>query len=81
MIDLAIPKLIFDIIQDVRARHGDRPALVGVAGAQGSGKSTICGLLEASNRPRFAHFSMDDVYLSKAVREERARLHGRGLPP
>jgi D-glycerate 3-kinase len=76
VIDLAIPKLIYDVIQDVRARHPDRPALVGVSGAQGSGKSTICGLLEASNRPRFAHFSMDDVYLPKAAREERARLHG-----
>jgi D-glycerate 3-kinase len=67
-----VATLIFEIIQDVRARHPERPALVGVGGAQGSGKSTICGLLEAVNRPRFAHFSLDDVYLTKAERVWRA---------
>lgn len=76
MIDLALPTLIYDIIQDVRARHPERPALVGVSGAQGSGKSTVCRLIEMANRPRFAYFSMDDVYLTKAERAERARLHG-----
>jgi D-glycerate 3-kinase len=75
--DLAIPTLIFDIIKDVRTRHPGRPALVGVSGAQGSGKSTVCGLLEAANRSRFAAFSMDDVYLTREERQERARLHQR----
>lgn len=65
--------LIYDIIQDIRARHPDRPALVGVSGAQGSGKTTVCKLLEAANRPRFAYFSMDDVYLTRAEREANAR--------
>jgi D-glycerate 3-kinase len=68
-----IATLIFDIIQEVRACHPERPALVGVAGAQGSGKSYHCRLLEAANRTRFAHFSMDDVYLTKAERIELAR--------
>lgn len=77
MIDLAVPDLIYEIIQDVRGRVQNRPALVGVSGAQGSGKSTLCRLIEMANRPRFAYFSMDDVYLTKAEREERARLHGK----
>lgn len=71
MIDLAIPTLIYDVIQKVRARPSDRPALIGVGGAQGSGKSTVCWLLTQSNKPRFAHFSLDDVYLTQA---ERAAL-------
>ena len=50
---------------------------VGVGGAQGSGKSYQCRLLAMANQPRFAHFSLDDVYLTKAEREERARMHGK----
>jgi len=69
----ALPKLIYDVIRDVRARRPERPALIGVAGAQGSGKTHVCTLLEAANRPRFAHFSLDDVYLTRAEREELAR--------
>lgn len=77
--DLAIPTLIYDIIQNARARHPGRPALVGVSGAQGSGKSTICGLIEATNRPRFAYFSMDDIYLTQAERQARAQLQDRPI--
>jgi D-glycerate 3-kinase len=68
-----VATLIYDIIQDVRARRPDRPALVGVAGAQGSGKTTVCKLLEAANRPRFAYFSLDDVYWPKNQREQLAK--------
>ncbi len=67
-----IPTLIFDIIQDLRVRNPDRPALIGVGGAQGSGKSYNCRLLAMANQPRFAHFSLDDVYLTKAERVWRA---------
>jgi D-glycerate 3-kinase len=67
-----IASLIYNVIKDVRAKHPDRPALIGVAGAQGSGKTYVCQLLEAANRPRFAHFSLDDVYLTKAERVWRA---------
>jgi D-glycerate 3-kinase len=77
MIDFALPTLLYDIIKDARARNPDRPALINVGGAQGSGKSTVCQLLEAANRGRFAHFSMDDVYLTRAERESRARLQQR----
>lgn len=66
--------IIYDLIQRERARHRDRPVLIGVSGAQGSGKSTVCRLLEMANRPRFAHFSLDDVYWSKAERADLGRL-------
>lgn len=70
----AVAEIIYDTIQKQRALHPERSVLVGVAGAQGSGKTTACRLLEMSNRPRFAHFSLDDVYWSKAEREDVARL-------
>jgi D-glycerate 3-kinase len=66
--------IIYDVIQAQRALHPDRPALIGVAGAQGSGKTTVCALLAQANQPRFAHFSLDDVYWSKAEREDVAKL-------
>lgn len=68
----AIPTLIFNIIRDLRARRPEQPALVGVGGAQGSGKTHWCTVLEGGNRGRFAHFSLDDVYLTKAERVWRA---------
>lgn len=68
-----IPVLLFDVIQDLRARNPDKPPLIGVGGAQGSGKSFACRLLAMANQPRFAHFSLDDVYFSRAVREQMAR--------
>jgi D-glycerate 3-kinase len=68
-----IPDLIYRLIQERRSLRPGRPALIGVAGAQGSGKTHVCMLLEAANRPRFAHFSLDDVYLTKAEREAKAR--------
>jgi D-glycerate 3-kinase len=64
----AIPTIIHDVIQTQRALHPDRPVLIGVAGAQGSGKTTACQLLEATNRPRYANFSIDDVYFDTAQR-------------
>jgi D-glycerate 3-kinase len=73
VIENPIPELIYRVIQEQRARHPGRPALIGVAGAQGSGKTHWCRLIEAANRPRFAHFSLDDVYLTKAERERLAR--------
>ncbi len=68
----AVPEIIYSFIERQRARNPDRPALIGVAGAQGSGKTTAVQLLEAANRPRFAQFSLDDVYLTKAERVWRA---------
>jgi len=71
-----VPSVIYDLIERQRARNPERPALIGVAGAQGSGKTTAVQLLEAANRPRFAQFSIDDVYLDRDQRAEMAtRTH------
>ncbi len=73
---IGVPNIIYDVIERQRARHPDRPAVIGVAGAQGSGKTTAVQLLEAANRPRFAQFSIDDVYLDRDQRVEMAaRTH------
>jgi D-glycerate 3-kinase len=67
-----IAVLIYEIIQKLRVRNPDRPALIGVSGAQGSGKSFQCRLLAMANQPRFAHFSLDDVYTTLDERREAA---------
>ncbi len=67
-----IPVLLYGIIQDLRARYPERIPLIGVAGAQGSGKSYHCRLLALAHQPRYAHFSLDDVYRTRAYREELA---------
>lgn len=77
--------LISRIIQEQCARNPDRPALIGVSGAQGSGKTTVCETLVKANAPRFVQFSIDDVYLDHAQRAElAARTHSlfvtRGPP-
>jgi D-glycerate 3-kinase len=50
-----------------RERAGDRVAVVGVAGPQGSGKTTLVKAYAAFH-PRTAHFSLDDVYLPSSLR-------------
>jgi D-glycerate 3-kinase len=50
-----------------RERAGDRPPIVGVAGPQGSGKTTLVKAYAAFH-PRTAHFSLDDVYLPASYR-------------
>jgi D-glycerate 3-kinase len=60
-----------------------RTPLIGVAGSQGSGKTTLCA--EVARIRGAAHFSIDDVYLTRAERVElgRARhplLATRGPP-
>jgi D-glycerate 3-kinase len=70
-----IPAIIHEVIQQQRAWHPDRPVLIGVAGAQGSGKTTACQQLVTAN-PRYANFSIDDVYLDARQRGElAARTH------
>lgn len=66
------------------ARVGTRPLVVGVCGAQGSGKTTLVARL-AQRFPRSATLSLDDLYLSREARRALARdIHPlfatRGVP-
>lgn len=67
----------------------DGPFVLGVNGAQGSGKSTLCESLALILREgygcRVAGFSIDDIYKTRAERERLAReihplLATRGVP-
>jgi len=67
----------------------DGMQILGINGAQGSGKSTLAELLAIIFRERFgwkvAVLSMDDLYLSRAVRQRLAQevhplLATRGVP-
>jgi len=70
-----IHALLDRLIAETRARHPTRPALIGVGGAQGSGKSYQCRAYAAAHAG-VAHFSLDDVYLTRTEREALAReLH------
>jgi D-glycerate 3-kinase len=66
------------IAQQAR-RSGRRPFVVGVCGAQGSGKSTACAVMArrlAEEGLRVAVLSIDDLYLTHAERGElAARAH------
>jgi D-glycerate 3-kinase len=60
------PRLI-DGLQSLAGRRDGRPAVVGIAGAQGSGKTTLARAL--AERLHGAAFSLDDVYLTRAERQ------------
>lgn len=73
----------------VRAAGAGRPLIVGVSGSQGSGKSTFCRMIEAllasEHGLRAATLSLDDLYLTRAERQDLARtvhplLATRGVP-
>ncbi len=71
-----IADLLRQLVGEARAAHPDRPALIGVGGAQGSGKTHQCRAF-AARAPRVAHFSLDDVYFTRA---ERAAMSKRFHP-
>ncbi len=66
MIDPALLTLI-----DTLAARREGPALIGIAGAQGSGKTTLARA--AADRLGGAALSLDDVYLTRAERAALAR--------
>lgn len=83
-----MPEVIGDLlerlIEEVRRRKR-RPALIGIGGSQGSGKSYQCRALAAREGASIAHFSLDDVYLTRIEREHLARarhplFRTRGAP-
>ena len=52
-----------------------RPRLIGINGAQGSGKTTLCRFLEAllvEHNLRTVTLSLDDLYLTRAERQDLA---------
>nr|WP_246328755.1 kinase [Brevundimonas lenta] len=55
----------------IAAGPKDRPPLIGIVGAQGSGKTTLARA--AAERFGAAQISIDDVYLTRAEREALAR--------
>jgi D-glycerate 3-kinase len=71
-----------------RRKSGERPLLVGINGAQGSGKSTVCRFLEVLLAERglvAVTLSLDDLYLTRAERQAAAAaIHPlfatRGVP-
>lgn len=71
-------------IDAAAARRPDRPLVVGICGAQGSGKSTLVARL-AGRLDRAVALSLDDLYLTRAERMALARdvhplLRTRGVP-
>jgi D-glycerate 3-kinase len=79
--------IVFELA-DRASTGGRRPLILGLCGAQGSGKSTLTrGLAErfrASGRT-VAHLSLDDLYLTRAerltlARDVHALLATRGVP-
>lgn len=85
------PQLIDALLRQIEARLAAqvaRPLVLGICGAQGSGKSTLCAALETALRARgiaAATLSLDDLYLTHAARLHLARsVHPlfatRGVP-
>lgn len=79
------------LARDIESRletNPQGPLLIGINGAQGTGKSTLANLLGhllTENGYRVANLSIDDFYYSKSRREELAEeihplLRSRGVP-
>lgn len=84
-IDYFLP--LAEVISQCHQRQG-QPLVVGINGAQGTGKSTLSELLKRVLRARQLEcvvLSIDDLYLTRAQRSELARdvhplLQTRGVP-
>ena len=68
-----ISPALLDVVCDLAAARDapDRPPLIGISGAQGSGKTTLARA--AAERLGGVAFSLDDVYLTRAERSAMAR--------
>lgn len=86
-----VEKTIVPLADHICALHDTekRPVVIGIHGAQGTGKSTLTLFLReilARHRNRStANFSLDDIYLTRAERQDLAeRIHPlfrtRGVP-
>jgi D-glycerate 3-kinase len=86
LIDIYVP-LAASLV--AKAKQQQAPLIVGINGAQGSGKSTLCTLLETILQEGFGlrttSFSIDDLYCTRAERKVLGkRIHPllatRGVP-
>jgi D-glycerate 3-kinase len=74
--------------EEIAARYDGKPLVVGINGAQGSGKSTLCKFLEVllvEHNQVGVTLSLDDLYLTRAERLQAAADHHplfatRGVP-
>jgi D-glycerate 3-kinase len=74
--------------EDIAERALDGPLVVGINGAQGSGKTTLCKFLEVllvEHNQRAVTLSLDDLYLTRAERQalaahEHPLFATRGVP-
>ena len=74
--------------EDIAERYEGRPLIVGINGAQGSGKTTLCRFLEAlllEHNQRAVTLSLDEIYLTRAERAALAKdchplFATRGVP-
>ena len=81
-------EIVHAAISDRLAIQGAQPLVIGLCGAQGSGKSTVAAALAArldADGVRTAILSIDDLYLTRAERQAlAARVHPllatRGVP-
>ena len=85
----ALERVYLPLAAWIANRHQSAPLLVGVNGAQGSGKSTLCTLLkrvlELGFNLRVVTLSLDDLYLTHAERVHLSQtvhplLITRGVP-
>ena len=86
LVDIYIP--LAACLAEQHEKHAST-RVIGINGAQGSGKSTLCKLLQIVLEKGFAKhvavFSIDDIYMTRAERKTRAEeihplLKTRGVP-
>lgn len=84
-----LDSLYFPLAAWVANKHINSPIIIGINGAQGSGKSTLCKILSSLISTGFGksvlQLSIDDLYLSRKKRYQLARdihplLETRGVP-
>jgi D-glycerate 3-kinase len=98
IVDLALPLEYIEVVEGHwspladeiarAAREQNRRIVVGINGAQGSGKTTLCRFLEpllANRNLKAVTIALDDLYLTRAERQELAHDHHplfatRGVP-
>ncbi|MEZ5937469.1 MAG: hypothetical protein R3C52_04540 [Hyphomonadaceae bacterium] len=67
----ALLSVLDRIVDGARSHIHGRPSVIGLAGPQGSGKTTLARAWSGMH-PAIAHFSLDDVYLDQEQRRQLA---------